>query len=133
MAKEKIIALKIAPYSYPQVVEMQATKQALLSALNEGADVEGEIEMQKLEPHVYAVYNSLRCMTGLDGNRRLGKDIIEGTFYIIATDNQDRPCSMSEEKIKKYAFRFWDVEVFDDMELIDANLNVMFDTYQRFE
>ena len=133
MAKEKIIALKIAPCRYPRVVEMRATKQALLTALNRGADVEGEIEMQMLEPHVYAVYNNLRCMTGLDGNRRLDKDIIVGTFYIIATDEQERPCSMSEEKIKKYAFRFWDVEVFDDMELIEANLDIMFGTHNRFE
>ena len=72
-------------------------------------------------------------MTGFDGNRRLGKDIIAGTFYVIATDKQNHPCSMPEDIIKKYVFRFWDVEVFDDMELIEANLDIMFGTHNRFE
>jgi hypothetical protein len=133
MTKEKIIALRIEPHKHPEIIELKPTKQALLTALNIGADIEGEIEAQILEPHVYAIYNDLRCMTGFDGNRRLGKDIIAGTFYVIATDKQSHPCSMPEDKIKKYVFRFWDVEVFNDIEMIEANLDTMFGTYRKYE
>jgi hypothetical protein len=133
MAKEKIIALRIEPHKHPEIIELPPNKQALLTALNIGADIEGEIEAQILEPHVYAIYNDLRCMTGFDGNRRLGKDIIAGTFYVIATDKQSHPCSMPEDKIKKYVFRFWDVEVFNDIEMIEAILDTMFGTYRKYE
>lgn len=133
MQLNKIIALKIERNSHPQVVRIAATKQAFLSAINAGADVEGKVATKMLEPQIYALFHELRCMSGLDGNRRLGKDIIVGTFFVVATDELGYLCSMPEEMIKKYVFRFWDIETFTDTELIDANFDVMFGTDSIFE
>lgn len=133
MQIKKITVLKIAPHRHPQVVRVAATKQAFLSAINAGADVEGKVATKMLEPQIYALFHDLRCMSGLDGNRRLGKDIIAGTFYIVATDELGYLCSMTEDKMKKYAVQFWEIETINDMELIDANIGIMFDTYRKFE
>lgn len=133
MSKEKIVALKIEPHRHPQVVRVAATKQTFLSAINAGADVEGKVATKMLEPQIYALFHDLRCMSGLDGNRRLGKDIIAGTFYVVATDELGYLCSMTEDKIKKYAFQFWEIETISDRDLIDANFDVMFGTDPIFE
>ena len=36
---------------------------------------------------------------------------------------------LTDEQISKYALRFWNVETFDDIDVVEANLNLMFSRF----
>ena len=47
-------------------------------------------------------------------------------MYIVATNKNGLPISLTDEQISKYALRFWKIETFDDIEVAEANLNTLF-------
>lgn len=59
-------------------------------------------------------------LIGLDGNRRLGDDILAGVFYIMSEGEDGDLVSLSERKIKHYTNIFWEPETFDRAEIEDA-------------
>ena len=91
--------------------------------------IQAHREAKKLERQVYAVFNKDRFLANLEPNRRIGDDIIAGTMYIVATDENRFPVSLTDEQISKYALRFWNVETFDDIDVVEANLNLMFSRF----
>lgn len=56
-------------------------------------------------------------------NRQIDDDIIVGTMLVVAVDKNRMPISMTDELMKKYALRFWHVESFDEMDVMEANMN----------
>ena len=52
-------------------------------------------------------------LIGLEGNRRLGNDIIVGVFYVMSENEDGELLSLSDRKIKHYTNIFWETEVFD--------------------
>ena len=56
----------------------------------------------------------------LEGNRRLGDDIIVGVFYIMSENEEGELVSLSEKKIKFYERRFWEPETFDRADIEDT-------------
>lgn len=60
--------------------------------------------------YIEAIYNddgtALVCneegkLMGLEGNRRIGNDIIAGTFFVVGVSGEDF-CSLTDEQTKKY-------------------------------
>lgn len=45
-------------------------------------------------------------INGLPSNRRLGGDIIAGTFFICGSDGGEYDCSLTDEQIAHYKGRF---------------------------
>ena len=46
-------------------------------------------------------------LIGLEPNRRLGKDILCGVFYVVAEDEQGNLISLTAEQERKYSNMFW--------------------------
>ncbi len=60
---------------------------------------------------VLLICNEEGKLMGLDGNRRVGEDIIAGTFFLCA-DGGEKLASLSKEQISEYTARFQEDETF---------------------
>lgn len=126
MSKEKIKALMIEPMEHPKVCYIEPSFKAFRKAVNADNIEYGGVEAKKLEKQVFAVFNKNRFLANLEPNRRIGDDIIAGTMYIVAINEKRLPISLTDEQASKYALRFWNTETFDDMDVVEANLNTLF-------
>ena len=123
--KSKIKCLMIEPERPPVICYMEPTVKAFKRAINQGALHRGEIEAKRLADHVYAIFHKDRFLTGLQPNRMLGDDIISGVLFVVATDDKHQLISMTDEQVSSFTLRFWNTEVFDDMDVVEANMNTM--------
>ena len=127
--KHKVKALIIEPMEHPKIYYIEPKMKAFRKAVDANKIEYGGIEAKKLERDVYAVFNKDRFLADLQANRRIGDDIIAGTMLIVAIDDKKQPISLPDKQISKYALRFWNVETFDDMDVVEANLNTLFSKY----
>ena len=111
MKEEKIKALMIEPRKRPCVVELGNDLDSLQKAVSIGADYQGLIELVYLEDNVSILCNEEGKLIGLEPNRRLGKDILCGVFYVVAEDKEGNLASLTAAQQNKYAKLFWNLDV----------------------
>ena len=121
MNKKEIKALMVEPGKHPKVTTLGTELDNLQKAVSIGADYQGLIEIISIGNGDCLLCNEEGKLIGLEGNRRVGNDIIVGVFYITESDDEGNLVSLSEERIKYYTERFWEPETFDRAE-IDACL-----------
>lgn len=92
MSETKIKVLKVEPMKHPEEVALNNTLRALQAAVG------GLIEIINLEEDVCLLCNEEGKLIDLPGNRRVGDDIIAGTFYICGSDGDGELCSLPAEK-----------------------------------
>ena len=85
---------------------------SLQKAVSIGCDHQGLIEVVGLDGGVCIICNEEGKLLGLEGNRRLGGDIIAGVFYIVGEDTCGNFISHTAEQMKHYSKRFWKPERF---------------------
>ena len=117
METKEIKVLMIEPGKHPRVTTLMDELDSLQKAVSIGADYQGLIEIISIGNGNCILCNEEGKLIGLEGNRRLGSDIIVGVFYITGEDNEGNLASLSEEKIKYYTERFWNPEAFDRTEI----------------
>ena len=74
--------------------------------------VGGLIECVDLDNETTLVCNEEGKLQGLEGNRRVGRDIIAGTFFICGFNDDGEFVSLTDEQISKYKDRFYEPESF---------------------
>ena len=116
MTMKPIKTLMIAPGELPSVKELLPTIEAFIQAISVGVQELGKIKRKQIDKDVYIIYNATAPLS-LDGNRKVGKEIICGTFYVIAM-NKDIPRSLTDKEIETYTERFHEIEMFDDWDVI---------------
>lgn len=84
------------------------------------ARVKGLIEIIPIADGAAILCNEEGKLLGLEGNRRLGNDILVGTFYVVGDTKQGNLCSLNEKQIAFYHAMFKDPEVFTDEEIADS-------------
>ena len=105
--KEKIIkVLKVAPHSKPEKVVLNNTLEALQEAVSEGADSVGLIEIIPITDTASILCNEEGKLIGLEPNRRIGYDVICGTFYVVGEDREGNLTSLSAKDMDYYMNRF---------------------------
>ena len=120
MENSKITVLVVEPLMEPYVKEIDSGLKSLQK------EVGGYIQaVYPFEEPVAIICNEEGKLIGLEGNRRVGSDIIAGVFYIMSEGEDGELVSLSEEKIKYYTERFWEPEVFDSAE-IEPSVHVWF-------
>lgn len=96
---ETIRVLKVEPGAVPEVVTIPNTLEAFQEAVG------GYIEALGLDCGVCLVCNEEGKLMGLPANRRLGGDIIAGTFLVVGeTDGEF--CSLGDADMAYYAEQF---------------------------
>ena len=123
---KKIKVLIINPLEHPKTFYIEPNIKAFRKAVDANQIKHGEIEAKRLDKNIYAIFNKDRFLVDLQPNRRICDDIIVGTMLIVATTDSKNPISLTEEQASKYALRFWNTESFDDIDVVEANLNTLF-------
>lgn len=122
---KEIKVLMVAPGKHPKVTMLQDDLDTLQKAVSIGADYQGLIEIISIGNGDCLLCNEEGKLIGLEGNRRLGNDIIVGVFYILSEDLDGNLVSLSDKKIQYYTELFWEPERFDRTE-IEATLTCHF-------
>ena len=114
-----VTALMIQPGRQPCITQLCADGLYLNYAVSKDCDTLCCASMFGLEKNIAVVYAADGVFYGMDANRRIGKRIITGTFYIVKVENGALR-SLTEKEIVKYSLRFREREFFSETEAIDA-------------
>lgn len=120
MKEKKIKVLKIAPGKAPEIVWLQNELSALQEAVSIGADYTGLIEIVELDSNTCILCNEEGKLIGLEPNRRLGRDILCGVFYITGQTKDGDLASLPDMAMETYARLFADPQVIDPAEVADT-------------
>ena len=120
--KEKFIeVLKISPQKPAEIVKIENTLRGLQAAVSVEAPYVGLIEIIQPDNEedwkICLLCNEEGKILNLPPNRRVGDDIICGTFYITSQDRFGNLASLNEEQKQKYLKRFAEPEFIDPAEL----------------
>lgn len=109
----------VEPGKEPYVKVIKNTLEAMQEI------VEGYIEQVSLEEtdkhSLVLICNEEGKLIGLPGNRRIGNDIIAGTFFVAAVDiDSGELVSLTEDQIKSIKTRFAKIEEYTPEEVQNA-------------
>lgn len=117
MNEKELTVLMVEPGKHPEVTKIKDDLESLQKAVSIGADYQGLIEFVSLGNGDCIMCNEEGKLIGLDGNRRLGNDILVGVIYIMSEGEDGELLSLTEQKIKRYTELFWEPESFDRAEI----------------
>ena len=109
----------VAPGEHSKEVMLENNLDALQKAVSIGCDHQGLIEVISLEKGACIICNEEGKLLGLEGNRRLGSDIIVGVFYVVGEDKRGNFTSLTQAQMEYYTKRFWLPELFLPGEITD--------------
>lgn len=118
MKERTIKALIVEPGKHPRVITLLNELNALQRAVSIGAESQGLIELFEIEDGVCILCNEEGKLLGLEGNRKIGNDVIAGVFYVVGEDRRGNLISLPEVVLEGYRTRFWEPEFYtpDDIE-----------------
>ena len=119
MKQKEIKALMVAPGEHPREIVLKNDLDALQKAVSIGCDYQGLIEVVGLGDGVCIICNEEGKLLGLEGNRRLGGDILAGVFYVVGEDKCGNFVSLTEAQMGHYSKCFWEPERFSMGEVTD--------------
>ena len=125
--------LKIRPGKHPVPAELESSIEAFNRAISIGADELCKACSKKLENSIYILYNPYGCYYDLAANRKVSKEIIVGVFYVIGVDADYHPRSLTKSEIEKYMSLFWEPETYSDSDIIENNLDMVYDSLEKLE
>lgn len=102
--EERIKVMIVEPHQRPRIEFIDNTLDAKRKV------VQGEIEAVELSDTASLICNEEGKFIGLELNRRLGNDVIVGTFLIAGTDGSEDFCSLSDENVELYMEKFGPIE-----------------------
>ena len=114
-----VAALMVKPGEKPCVVRLQDDRDFLNAAVSIGAVLMCTAAVLPVEKDIVAIYAWDGVMAGLRGNRKVGKRIIAGTFYVVRIVGGELR-SLTEEEMERFSYRFRKIRYYDDDEVIDS-------------
>ena len=109
MKEREIKVLKIEPCKAPEVVTLTNELEELQKAVSIGADYVGLIEIIAIDDDICILCNEEGKLLGLEANRRVGRGVICGVFYILGENpDEGELISLSDDDIEKYKAIFAD-------------------------
>lgn len=118
--------LMIEPMKEPYVVDIGNDLKSMQEAVG------GLIEVINLEDDIVMVDNEEGKLIGLEGNRRVGRDIIAGTFFLCGSNYEGEFVSLTDEQIDKYTNRFKEPEHYTP-EQVEDSIRIEFYSYDSIE
>ncbi len=117
MKEKKIKVLKVEPHKHPEVVALVNDLDSLQKAVSIGLDYQGLIEIIPIADGVCILCNEEGKLNGMEGNRRLGNDILCGVFYVVGEDDEGNLCSLTDKQIQICNTMFFEPETFSKSEV----------------
>ena len=110
MKQKEITVLMVEPNKHPTITTIKNDLDSLQKAVSIGAPSQGLIEIFAIDDDALILCNEEGKLLGLEGNRRIGRDIIAGVFYVVGEDGHGNLTSLSEDNLQTYQARFWEPE-----------------------
>ena len=120
MKQKEIMVLMVEPGKHPKVTIIKNDLDSLQKAVSIGCEQQGLIEIVGIEDRVCILCNEEGKLIGLEGNRRLGNDILVGVFYVVGEDGRGNLVSLPDEAIERYSKLFWPPETFTPDEIANS-------------
>ena len=120
MSKKTITALMVEPNKHPEITQLSTDLDSLQKAVSIGADYQGLLELISLDENTLLLCNEEGKIIGLPGNRRLGRDVIAGVFYVVGNDRHGDLASLTEKQIEDYKTLFWEPEPLSEQDVNHA-------------
>jgi hypothetical protein len=114
-----VTALMVKPGEQPCVTQIHDDSDFLNCAVSIDANTMCTAAAITVERGIIAIYAWEGVFAGLHGNRKIGKRIIPGTFYIVSEMDGDL-YSLTEADVEKYSHRFRIAKQFTDDEVINS-------------
>ena len=114
-----VTALMVKPGEQPCIVQLQDDREFLNAAVSIGAMLTCTAAVLPIEKDIVAIYAWDGVVAGLRGNRKVGKRIIAGTFYVVRIVGGELR-SLTEEEMERFSYRFRRIRYYDDDEVIDS-------------
>ena len=112
MKQKEIRVLMVAPGEHPKEVTIRNDLDSLQEAVSIGSDHQGLIEIIGIDDMVCILCNEDGKLIGLEGNRRVGDDIIAGVFYVVGENGRGNLTSLSDAEMERYRKLFLGAGVF---------------------
>ena len=81
--------------------------------------VGGLIEEIDLNDNTVLVCNEEGKLMNLQANRRVGRDVIAGTFFFAGDDGSEDLVSLTDEQVNEYKERFHELEEIEQQEVFE--------------
>lgn len=120
-----ITALMIRPTEHPQITMLCDNGEYLNCAVGIDTALPCTASVTKVDKDIVAIFADGVGTLNLKCNRKVGKRIITGTFY-IARVNKGKLCSLSDEDIAKYTVKFWETEMYTEDEITESWFDGLF-------
>ena len=118
----KIRVLEIRPQRPPCVKMLSTSIKAFNDAVSVGADFPCHAKARKFCNNIYIIYAAESDNDDFEANRKIGNIIMGGVFYIVASDEEYSPISLTDEEICTYYSMFKEPETFSLEEILDSTL-----------
>lgn len=126
--EETVIALKVSPGKRPVITHLCDDGEYLDLAVSVDDCVPLHCaETRPIKSSVVAVCAEQSYALDLEANRRVGKRILSGTFYIVGVKN-GKLRSLHKDEIVRYTLKFWEPEVFSQDDVIESWFDEFFCT-----
>lgn len=119
MKGQEIRVLMVEPNEHPKEFLLKNTLPAMQEAVG------GLIDIAGIDDSICILLNDEGKLIGLEGNRRIGDDIIAGSFYVCSSTEDGELASLSDEVLEKYREMFWEPEEITQEE-IEATCRIEF-------
>lgn len=114
-----VISLMVKPGERPCLCPLLDDADYLNAVVSIGATLLCTAAVLPIEDDVVAIYAWDGVMAGLRGNRKIGKRIIAGTFYVVRVVD-GRLQSLTKENVASFSRRFHSIQKYDDETVIDS-------------
>ena len=94
----------VEPHEHPKEFLLKNDLRAMQEAVG------GLIDIAGIDDSICILLNDEGKLIGLEGNRRIGDDIIAGSFYVCGSNEDGELASLTDEAMEKYKERFWEPE-----------------------
>lgn len=109
--QNEIKVVIVEPHKNPTITTIKTKLENLQEAVG------GLIEIIDIEDDVCILCNEEGKLIGLEGNRKLGDDILVGTFFLCGSNNEGEITSLTDSQIEKYIQFFWEPQTFTQQEI----------------
>ena len=102
--EQEIRVLMVEPHEHPKEFLLKNDLRAMQEAVG------GLIDIAGIDDSICILLNDEGKLIGLEGNRRIGDDVIVGNFYVCGSNEDGELASLTEAEMEKYKERFWEPE-----------------------
>ncbi len=112
--EQEIRVLMVEPHEHPKEFLLKNDLRAMQEAVG------GLIDIAGIDDSICILLNDEGKLIGLEGNRRIGDDIIAGSFYVCGSNEDGELASLTDVEMERYSEMFWEPEEISQEEIEKA-------------